>query len=168
MSSFEPKCCETTQDFGPRLARAANALSVRLYVTLLHFSNHNTIQNDTITHIMLYTPLFTKLTYILCVISPVSSGNAVFFSHADPCAFLVASLCGLDPALTAPVAPCAVFRLERLEGEEKFRLTVNGSISHLRRLGKTEVSCCACCCYCMPYFSILSIFSVFLFSFTYL
>jgi hypothetical protein len=72
------------------------------------------------------------------VFSPVSSGNVAIFSHADPCAYLVSALCGIDPVTTAPVVPCAVFRLERQSGDEHFRLTVNGSIDHLSGLGKTE------------------------------
>lgn len=50
----------------------------------------------------------------------------------------MSALCGIDPAVTAPVVPCSVFRLERYEGEKNFTLVVNGSISHLRGLGKTE------------------------------
>jgi hypothetical protein len=70
--------------------------------------------------------------------SPVSSGNVAIFSHADPCAYLVSALCDISPAVTAPVVPCSVFRLERRQGESHFRLTVNGSIEHLSGLGKTE------------------------------
>lgn len=69
---------------------------------------------------------------------PFSSGNVAIFSHADPCAYLVSALCNMDAAITAPVAPCGIFRLERQKGENYFRLTVNGSITHLRGLGKTE------------------------------
>ena len=75
-----------------------------------------------------------------CFVSPVSCGNLAIFSHADPCAYLVSALCGIDPAITAPVTPCSVFRLERTPGEDLFRLTVNGSISHLSALGRTEPS----------------------------
>lgn len=70
---------------------------------------------------------------------PVHEGNVAVYSHADPSAYLVAALCGMDPTLTAPVSPCSIFRLERREGEANFRLTLNASLEHLSVLGKTKV-----------------------------
>lgn len=98
-SCFEPTCGECPDDFRPRLARAAKALSARF---------------------------------------PFGSGNVAIFSHADPVAYLVTELCGIDPAITGPVSVCSIFKLERRRDEKHFRVIYNSSIEHLSVIGKTE------------------------------
>jgi broad specificity phosphatase PhoE len=69
---------------------------------------------------------------------PFESGNVAIYSHADPVAYLVAELTGINPALLGPVTVCVVFRLERTRDEPKFRLVANSDITHLSRFGNTE------------------------------
>jgi broad specificity phosphatase PhoE len=69
---------------------------------------------------------------------PFGSGNVAIFSHADPTAYLVTEFCGIDPAITGPVAPTSIFKMERKRGESNFRLVLNSSIEHISKLGRTE------------------------------
>jgi transcription factor C subunit 7 len=85
-----------------------------------------------------FRPRLARSAKILAEKFPVGSGNVCIFSHADPSAYLVTEFCGIDPTLTGPVSPCCIFRLERRQGDEKFKVVLNASIEHLSVLGKTE------------------------------
>lgn len=69
---------------------------------------------------------------------PFEAGNVAVFSHADPVAYLVSELTGVDPGLLGPVTVCCVFRLERRQGDARFTLTRNADIAHLSAFGNTE------------------------------
>lgn len=69
---------------------------------------------------------------------PFETGNVVVFSHADPVAYLVCELTGVDPSLIGPVTVCSIFRLERGPEDAKFRLVSNSDIGHLSMFGNTE------------------------------
>ena len=88
-----------------------------------------------------FRPRLARAAAALTTRFPLGSGNVAIYSHADPVAYLATELSGVDPAVTAPVAPCSIFRLQRtgpLGSSPPFEITCSGGIGHLSCLGKTE------------------------------
>lgn len=85
-----------------------------------------------------FRPRLARAAEILAARFPFEMGSVAIFSHADPVAYLVTELCGMDPTLTGPVIPCSIFRCERRRGEKKFRLVLNSGVDHLSVIGRTE------------------------------
>lgn len=57
---------------------------------------------------------------------PVGSGDICIFSHADPVAYLVTELVGMDPARTGPVAACSIFKIERFARRRRQKSSGSG------------------------------------------
>lgn len=85
-----------------------------------------------------FRPRLARAAEIIRKRFPVEEGNVIVFSHADPVAYLVSELCGMDPTLTGPVIPCSIFRLERRPGDELFKCVHNSGVQHLSIIGRTE------------------------------
>jgi hypothetical protein len=86
-----------------------------------------------------FRPRLARAARALAARFPFGAGDVAIFSHADPVAYLVAELCGIDPGVTGPSAPCCVYRLERRQGDRLFTIVgANPSISHLSAFGNTE------------------------------